>query len=172
MLAPRCEFKPMRPLRVLAAVVVGLVACDQQQDLGRSAGPSCERGYTACSAACVNTFSHPLHCGGCGLACPTGMRCQRGACVDRCSEPYSACDRSCVTIYEDDQHCGACNKICGEGEHCDNGVCNACATGKSFCYLPATHSFRCMNLKSDPLNCGSCGKSCTRGQPCENGLCR
>ncbi|MFO0686574.1 MAG: hypothetical protein U0234_31225 [Sandaracinus sp.] len=39
----------------------------------------CEQGYVACERQCVRVYDDPLHCGGCGVVCPSGV-CTAGVC--------------------------------------------------------------------------------------------
>jgi hypothetical protein len=53
---------------------------------GQSGDCACPAGQLACSSAdglssCVDTAVDPLHCGGCGKACPAGGACRNGSCV-------------------------------------------------------------------------------------------
>jgi hypothetical protein len=41
--------------------------------------PTCDLGQIVCAGACVDTFSHPDHCGGCGIECASGL-CIDGEC--------------------------------------------------------------------------------------------
>jgi hypothetical protein len=43
--------------------------------------PPCPAGRTLCNGACVDLRSDPNHCGACGSVCPSGARCELGACV-------------------------------------------------------------------------------------------
>jgi pectate lyase len=38
-------------------------------------------GQVMCGTTCVNTQTNPLHCGGCGMTCPSGQTCANGACT-------------------------------------------------------------------------------------------
>ncbi len=39
------------------------------------------QGLTDCGGACIDIFSDPFNCGGCGLICPDGQGCSGGACA-------------------------------------------------------------------------------------------
>ncbi len=40
----------------------------------------CADDLTSCAGQCVDVAVHPLHCGACGLVCPTGI-CEDGVCI-------------------------------------------------------------------------------------------
>lgn len=162
----------MRQRLLRLVVLMVLSACEQQQDLGHGAEAPCRPGLTRCDRRCVDTFSDPAHCGGCGLACPAGKLCQSGTCVSGCSQPYSACGGACVILYQDDLHCGACEKMCPGEQHCDNAVCISCAAGTVPCLVSSARSWRCVSVATDGQNCGGCGIVCTSGQRCGGGSCR
>lgn len=86
--------------------------------------PSSE--FAACGeAGCVDTYSDPSHCGGCGQACGTGEVCTTpGTCASTCSGG-TLCGGRCVDTQRDDAHCGGCDQSCAAGERCALGSCEA-----------------------------------------------
>lgn len=46
---------------------------------------TCPTGLALCATGCINTQADPMNCGRCGGRCPTGIRCEAGACVDAVS---------------------------------------------------------------------------------------
>ena len=127
-------------------LVAGLAACatggdsgfvlpDVPYDVPREDGdvtdtgdtPTCSSGQISCNAECVDPLTNPLHCGGCGHACPTGQLCSGGVCVTSCSPPLVACSGSCVDTQTNADHCGRCGNACPGAVNadgaCEGGVC-------------------------------------------------
>lgn len=151
--------------------------------------PDCAPGFADCngerSDGCeVELARSPLHCGGCGNACPTAdgvAACVNGACrIERCADetrrdcngsPGDGCE---VDVSGDPQNCGGCGKRCGA----DGTTKVACQAGK--CVLDCskdrgdcdgTPENGCeIALSTDVQNCGRCGFSCP-GTTCERGFC-
>lgn len=110
-------------------------------DLGGTVAPSglaeapaagCSAPRSWCDKDCVDTRSHPLHCGRCGDICPWGSRgaatCSAGACGLRCDAQFGDCDGLLGSGCETDlrtavAHCGACGHACGASRSCRGGVC-------------------------------------------------
>ena len=90
-------------------------------------GPAttCDLGFVACGADCVNLTSSTGNCGACGNACPAGQVCRTGVCGTACASGNTLCGTECVTLGDDNSHCGACNNACAAGESCQSGVCVA-----------------------------------------------
>jgi hypothetical protein len=135
----------------------------------------CPTGRTECLGACVDTVSHPFHCGGCNAKCMTGQVCSGGTCQASCGSGESLCGGACVTTSSDSYNCGGCGIVCPYGTQCSAGACVAiCATG-SYCRLACTGSLTdpscCINTDVNKNNCGACGRSCTLTQKCESGVC-
>lgn len=99
--------------------------------------PDCGASHELCGDACVDVTSHPDHCGGCDVSCPTpglGHRlCEQGACAP-CGTGFFKCGASggtlCVDPSTDRDHCGACGSPC-------EGVCQdgACVSAEGFTLL-------------------------------------
>ena len=100
---------------------------------------------------CVDTTTDVQHCGGCGVACPSGY-CYQGQCTT-CTPPGYGCsgNSECCTGYC--QTYGASGNACGE--------CNGTVCGESLC----------VDLNSDLYHCGACGNACTGGATCQFGIC-
>jgi hypothetical protein len=93
---------------------------------------SCGSGSSACGSACVDTDTDPLHCLGCGNACPTQAHaaavCHAG-CKYLCDSGYANCNTSSpdceVNTRTDPRHCGGCGAACATGLICSDGACVA-----------------------------------------------
>jgi len=95
---------------------------------------ACPPGRVSCGAECVDVTSDPRHCGGCGLACPSGLVCNEGACASACSGIRTLCEGACVDTGTNPDHCGSCGHACANGLNADatciDGVCGlACRPG-------------------------------------------
>jgi hypothetical protein len=73
--------------------------------------------YKSCSTAtCLDTYTHPSHCGSCNAACPSSSPTLPG-------QPYNKCVRGVCTIYK-----------CNAGTYdCDENFSNGCES-TSICY--------------------------------------
>lgn len=100
-------------------------------------------GMKACNDFCIDTNTHPSHCGDCNVACDAGTPCIRGRC-----EP--------LTCPNGEPACGV--QCCEDGEQCCNGECRfngtAICTNDGWC--PPVTGHAC---------CGTAG--CAEG-PCCN----
>lgn len=125
-----------------------------------SAGPvcamDCPTALTRCVDSCVNTSIHPLHCGSCGMVCPSPERaspsCTGGACGYVCDPGWADCDglsrNGCETALGTLAHCSGCGDACelpfaiagcaeltcvvaactGTRANCDGNDANGCET--------------------------------------------
>ncbi len=92
---------------------------------------SCERYRSgsnpiSCGAACVDLWSDPEHCGGCGNACESGVLCIDGECSGLCDEEQPwlrPCHGACVDLQFNRQNCGQCGWSCADDEACEDGEC-------------------------------------------------
>jgi len=174
-----------------ASEISGAVAAD--------AAVACPPGFapTLCGAACVNTMTDVLNCGGCRQACTTSVAhaepsCSAGACGYQCTAAYpKACNSGCVDLNADRDNCGACGNVCAGGMTCQGGGCGcpggthdcngtcandsstaSCGTSCMPCDAPANGAATC-NGTSCGIACNSgfslCGSSCV--DETENGNC-
>ena len=80
-------------------------------------------GLTDCGGVCVDISSDPFNCGGCGLACESGV-CEGGGCSPLqvnigCVSPLVDCGGGgCVDLSSDPFNCGGCGVVC---EGCAGG---------------------------------------------------
>jgi hypothetical protein len=127
----------------------------------------CNAGLSFCGGQCVSTIDNPLHCGGCGIACPAGQFCTNGVCDATCAGTVcqGATGTACVNVLDDAAHCGACNNPCAAGNICVNGTCVLDCGAQTVC------NGGCVDTLSDDMNCGACGTPCGAGQMCQNGAC-
>ena len=125
---------------------------------------------TVCNSVCVDTFTDPAHCGGCGNVCPAGDVCLDGACALSCDSDAGLtlvnCDGACVDLLTNPNHCGSCAIACTGGQQCEGGGC-ACTGGT----LPSLCEGQCVDLASSPTNCGACGTACGQQQVCSGAVC-
>jgi hypothetical protein len=119
---------------------------------------------TCCKGVCVDIYTDPNNCGGCGNACEGGQTCQAGQCD--CPNGQTLCSNQCVNTSGDPSNCGGCGIACTSGSpYCVNGGCAPCPSGETMC--PGG----CADLQTDLANCGSCGNICQENQVCEGGQC-
>lgn len=125
---------------------------------GRCAIDACASGFADCDNdldnGCEITLDAEPNCGGCGVTCGSGERCEAGVCV---------CDN------------GTTVAVCNPGDVCCSGQCVApdapacsctdCTASESCC------SGTCTNTSTAPQHCGACGNACGPDSRCENGAC-
>jgi len=90
-------------------------------------------------AACVDTHSDPMNCGGCGRGCPdlsdaggNVPTCISSECVVTCNAGLTPCPdagpTACVNLSSDPQNCGLCGRRCvhdgGDAGTCMANVCH------------------------------------------------
>lgn len=123
---------------------------------------SCVLGTASCDGQCVDVEHNPLHCGGCGRACPIGEACVEGACA--CLG--ETCGEVCVAVTSHPDHCGACGRACPEGRFCESGVCSQlCSDGLTAC------GASCVDTTTAREHCGGCDAPCPLGAQCIEGAC-
>jgi len=139
---------------------------------------ACGDGLTRCGDACRDVSSDPESCGGCGIRCAAGERCESGACVPACSADRVLCGTICVDTSSDRSHCGACGVACGMGEECCGGVCVDTAGNAEQCGgccvrcggSPGCDG-ACRDVGWDEAHCGSCFAACAPDEECRSGSC-
>jgi hypothetical protein len=142
-------------------------ACVTGRCVGSSCGANCPTGDICCGApdagatSCVDPNFDPANCGGCGLVCTGGKRCQDGKCT--CDAMSNDCNGTC-RLFTDPDNCGACGIVCQTGARYCGGApndCRPCSTvGQTDC------SGRCVDTSIDPANCGDCGLACAPNHAC------
>jgi len=145
----------------------------------RTDGGGCALGQTLCSFVCVNLDEHPLNCGSCGNACPTGQVCSSGECSADCSSGTELCGTLCVDTLTDVRHCGYCDNACpsepGSTPVCIGGGCSTiCALGTADCNFSSSDGCE-TDTRTDVTNCGMCERACL-DEPgstatCSGGIC-
>jgi cysteine-rich repeat protein len=125
---------------------------------------SCAPPTISCGDRCVDPTTDPANCGGCGVRCSAGARCDRGACA--CPPGEAVCNNVCVNFATDPANCGGCMIPCRAGLVCSGGVCtSSCAPPRQMCGMS------CTDTSVDNNNCGRCGVSCPVGSTCTGGAC-
>jgi hypothetical protein len=169
--------------------------CDVTCKCG-SDGP-CSSG-ACCGGKCVDWLTDPLNCGGCGIACSTGI-CARGD----MGNPHCTCDSAdggaCTSSFEPTcnaeglcscgpSSAGVCNSLnadscgpggcsCGGGAACSGGLVDHCNPGNG-CQCgsaPACDwhlATRCDPTQASPCRCAN-GPGCSPGTFCctQNSTC-
>ncbi len=83
------------------------------------------------------------NCGGCGITCSSGVKCERGRCAGGGEPTLPLPPRSD-----------------GSGGQVQIGICPLAAGGTT-----------CVDLQTDPVHCGTCGNACPTGMFCGLGAC-
>jgi hypothetical protein len=157
-------------VKVVRRALIGLVV-----SAALSCGPSgpavyCTPDETMCHGSCSALYKDPINCGGCDVACGSGLVCSQGKCATSCAGGTVQCGQSCVETEIDRLNCGQCGRTCAQGEVCSKGTCSTtCASGQIWCAVSGVPY--CANWKSDNLNCGACGVACGVEEVCSGGLC-
>jgi hypothetical protein len=113
-----------------------------------------------CGDSCVDPGQDPGNCGGCGIACGSGV-CFGAHCL-----PSGT----------------GCGQVggCPSGQACSGGQCLQSGCGAfaitAWCASPSGSpgvccGEACADIANDPANCGGCNVSCPAGQTCVEGLC-
>ncbi|MCB9591115.1 MAG: hypothetical protein H6719_00160 [Sandaracinaceae bacterium] len=145
---------------------------------------------TCCDDGCHDLANDVTSCGGCGLACGAGERCEAGRCVcgaiaastigeQACPEPggggvesNACCGGACRDVSADVANCGACGAVCGPNALCTDGAC-ACdpAASRDDCNGDlGTDGDGCeTDVRTSTTSCGGCGRICA--PPRSTGVC-
>lgn len=118
----------------------GADASDAARDVGdpTDVPQSCaDPSLTLCGGECVDVFSDPNHCSGCGIACGSDELCEGGQCVENTSCSVQGCPRGTWCDTAD----GQCKPGCTSDADCygDDEVCDlqthecVCAAGFHSC---------------------------------------
>jgi len=102
----------------------------QGGDAGTDAGTggtggtaACIDTETKCGTKCVDTYTDPDNCGGCGNIC-NGVKSACANAVCSCEVGLMDCnDGFCTDTYDDNDNCGGCGNVCDSGKHCEDGFC-------------------------------------------------
>gem|GEM_PF-3178826 len=71
---------------------------------------TCRPGRKLCGMSCTPTDADPANCGGGGTMCPSGQKCEAGACTRNLT---NACnDGKCWDVLNDEDHCGTMCRNC------------------------------------------------------------
>ncbi|MDQ3176963.1 MAG: hypothetical protein M3Q72_05350, partial [Actinomycetota bacterium] len=137
-----------------------------------------------CGASCVDTATHPDHCGACDVDCAGAVGasglCMAGTCRVVCDPLEGDCDadlaNGCETgLASNAANCGACGRSCAFANAvggCSTGACSiaSCETGYDDCDGALENGCEA-DLGSDAFNCGACGTVCGAGEGCLDGAC-
>lgn len=78
---------------------------------------------TKCGSKCVDVYTDPDNCGGCGSICE-GIKTACANAVCSCEVGLMDCnDGFCTDTYDDNDNCGGCGNVCDSGKHCEDGFC-------------------------------------------------
>lgn len=180
----------LRLTHALAAwplVAAGCVLTSSLDELEGEPALECEGSHVDCDGIAANgcetqVDSSALHCGACGLTCPSAPSaapaCVNGSCTIACDIIAGNCDgddaNGCETpIEKDPLNCGGCGHVCGSANatsnSCEKGACVIeCEPGFTSCDgLDATG---CEAELTTAEQCGICSRSCL-GADCTNGNC-
>jgi hypothetical protein len=150
---------------------------------------ACTAPNARCGAACVDTNSSTLHCGGCNMPC-NFANAMGGSCVTRvctvstCNAGFGNCDgngrNGCEAQLNTITDCGMCGRSCmGErvaSATCVSGACRlTCSAGFADC--DGNPANGCEVDLSSAMHCGACNRACGAsanavGGTCTDGACR
>ena len=122
---------------------------------------------SCCSGACLqsNFRADPSNCGGCGLACPSGVDCNATliACLTDAGTAYADCSQTCASGATCVDH--KCRRTDCTGANL-NQKCGPALNGQC-CGTSA-----CEDLTTSQQNCGACGRACPSSSFCNQGSCQ
>jgi hypothetical protein len=116
------------------------------------------------SIVCVDTTSHPAHCGACNSPCAGAESCVSSECT--CVAPATPCGTPaiCTDVMTSNAHCGGCGQACEATAHCESGAC-VCTAPNVQC------GANCVDLSKSAAHCGDCNTACVGTQICSNSTC-
>jgi hypothetical protein len=135
-----------------------------------------------CGSTCIDKFSDPNNCGGCGIPCGANL-CSNGKCCPSgqtgfvfgansicCPGNQISCDGlTCIDLNANTTcgtGCGMTENCLLNGELCVNQDCSI------NCGSLTTCGTSCADLQTDENHCGTCTTTCTvAGSQCTNGVC-
>lgn len=132
-----------------ALALFALAACDNRNMTVRCT-PGCSSVQMCCSSStgnrCIDYFSDPANCGGCGNVCASGQLCVNRMCMASTVFP-DAGPVDARTVANDAPFSGSCTPTCGADFNCCGSTCVARDGAGG---------------TSDPSfsNCGACGRAC------------
>ena len=152
-------------------------------------GGLCPDGRTPCGGQCVDLFTDPTNCGGCGATCSQGEFCHQGLCTpdcedecrtpgeQRCSDKFAAAVATCGQ--HDDDACLEWGALapCGPGQTCSNGQCGGgCSdecgrVGETICDEATDGVRSCGDFDDDACLEWSSVSECGAGAICDDGDC-
>ena len=136
---------------------------------------------TLCSGACVDVTADPMHCNGCGMACPTTANgratCTASVCGLVCDAGYHRCGDHCAandSTLECGASCTSCATMGGAVSACNAGTCaiTTCPAGTANCDGNIANG--CETDIRTTSNCGACGMACSVANgtaACNSGTC-
>jgi hypothetical protein len=139
---------------------------------------TCNAGFADCDGMAANGCevdlnASTMHCGRCGMACPTVMNamptCTRGTCGYACQPGFGECnsvraDGCEINLLTSTENCGRCENVCPGYSNatpaCLEGTCRpACAMGFGNCDANADNGCE-TDIRRSATHCGACGRAC------------
>jgi hypothetical protein len=175
------------PLLLAVALALGAAACNNNSPTRCVKDADCGRGRSCCDRVCTNVLIDALHCGACGVACPSQngtAACEAGACKLTCNEGFGNCNNDIRDGCEADTqtspaHCGGCGGKCQANNAeplCIGGSCavGQCLSGYQSCDGVTQNGCEVATFE-DTQNCGGCGAVCAPKNAtgrCSGGRCQ
>ncbi len=130
-------------------MLLALGACDNRTMTVRCTA-TCSAVQQCCATtsgnACVDVFTSPANCGGCGNVCAAGQICVNRMCMATTAQP-DAGPIDARVIGSDSPISGSCSPACGADFQC----CGSTCVNRDGAGGPTDPSFS---------NCGTCGRAC------------